>query len=185
MRKPHRIPRFALTPLLATALVAALLLSPASPIRLVAAAASAGVVPASDRMALNLRGTAQREETQPERFQYTTDLYSLATGERIGTGTHSVVPAGPLVYDVTDTFRLPNGNVVSHHRGSAVPDPDHPGFYLIGVHPDGKTIVPELGTGHYAGQTGRLRMSGWNDLNKFPAQGTLDNFFIIELDPKP
>jgi hypothetical protein len=185
MRDPHRILRFALTPLLATALVAALSLSPASPIRLVAPAASAGVVPASDLMALNLRGTAQREETQPERFQYTTDLYSLATGERIGTGTHSVVAAGPLVFDVTDTFRLPAGNVVSRHRGSAVPDPDHPGFVVTGIHPDGKTIVPELGTGSYAGRTGRLRMSGWHGLTKFPGEVSFDSFFVIELDPKP
>jgi hypothetical protein len=170
---------------LATPLVAALLLSPAWPTRL-SASAGADVV-TGDMLNFNLRGMAEREDTsQPDRFQYTTDLYSLVTGERIGAATHSVVPTGPpFVFDVIDTFRLPDGDVVSHHRGSAVPDPDHPGFFLIGIHPEEKTIIPERGTGAYAGRTGRLRMSGYHDARKFPEQVGFDSFFFIELDPKP
>jgi hypothetical protein len=129
---------------LATALVAALLLSPVSPTRLAAPAASAGVVAPSDMMALNLRGTAQREETQPERFQYTTDVYSLATGQRIGSATHSV-RIGALVFDVTDTFRLTNGEVVSRHRGAPFPTPTTRGSSSSGSTPTAGRSFPNGG----------------------------------------
>lgn len=168
---------------LAAASVAAFLISPASPARLSAPPAGAAVGAAADTLTLNFRGTTQREKTpDPQRVQYTTDLYSLATGEKVGTGTYNAMFTSPLTADHIMTFHLPDGDLVSHDIMAVGPDATRPGFFLIGVHPDGNTIVN--GTGVYAGRTGKLRMSGWHDGTKFPGQVTFNDFYAIELDPR-
>src|SRR5207253_10218177 len=48
------------------------------------------------------------------------------------------------------------------------PDPTRHGHYLIGIHPEGDTILAGKGARAYAGRTGRLTMSGWHDGTKFP-----------------
>jgi hypothetical protein len=148
----------------------------------------AGEVPGQPAvLALNFRGTARPELMAPDRFVSTTDLYSLATGERVGTATHDFAfTARPFVADHIMTFRLPEGQIVTHDLISFPSDPQHPGFFLIGIHPERNTILPGRGTGAYAGRSGRLRMSGYHDTTRIAGEHlvTYDDFYLIELDPK-
>ena len=147
----------------------------------VPAAAATTAAPA-DRLVLNFRGTGRREPTDPRRFQYSTDVYSLATGEKVGTGTNNTDLLVPIE-DHVMTFHLPDGDLVAHSRESVMPDPEHPGFAVVGVHQD-HNIVAERGTGAYAGRTGKATMSGWVEGDKLPAEATFHNFYLIELDPR-
>jgi hypothetical protein len=116
---------------------------------------------------------------------YTADLYSLATGAKVSTATQNAgFTEKPGVLDYVMTFHLRDGDLVSHQKKNFAPDPDHSGHLLTGIHPQGKTIVPDKGAGAYAGRTGQVRMSGWLDGNKFPEQVKFNDFYFIELDPK-
>ncbi|MGH8974011.1 MAG: hypothetical protein ACRD0C_12515 [Acidimicrobiia bacterium] len=106
----------------------------------------------------------------------------MATGEKVGTGTNNADLRAPIM-DQVFTFHLPDGDLVAHSTESVVPDPQHPGFHLIGIHQD-NNIVAEKSTGAYAGRTGKVTMSGWHDGNKLPEQATFNDFYLIELDPK-
>jgi hypothetical protein len=83
------------------------------------------------------------------------------------------------------TFRLPDGDLVAHSKESVAGGPQHQGFFRIGIHAKEKNIVPEKCTGAYAERTGKVTMSGWHDGNKFPEQVSFNDFYVIELDPKP
>ena len=136
-------------------------------------------------LALNLRGLGRRQQSAHDRFVYTTDLYSMTTGERVGTGTHDIAfTAHPLVLDHYITFRLPEGEITSHQPESIGPDPQRRGAFLIGIHPEGNTLMADRGTGAYAGRTGRVVMAGYHDAPKFPEEATFNDFYLIELDPK-
>ena len=166
--------------LVGLALVAGVIVSPT--LRPGAPPASAAIEAPGDRLALHFRGTAQPEPAEPGRFQWSTDLYSLATGEKLGTGTHNTSPPS-VVMDHVMTFHLPDGDLVAHSIESVTPDPQHPGVFLIGIHEREHNIVPQRGTGAYVGRTGKVTMSGWHDANKAPAV-TFNDFYLIELDPK-
>jgi hypothetical protein len=163
------------------ALVAGVIVSPM--IRAGAPAADAATAAQGDRLALNFRGTGNQEPAEPGRFQWTTDLYSMATGEKVGTASNNADLRAPVM-DHVMTLHLPDGDLVAHSKESVVPDPQYQGFYLIGIHPKEKNIVPEKGTGAYAGRTGKVTMSGWHDANKLPEQATFNDFYLIELDPE-
>jgi hypothetical protein len=148
-----------------------------------AATGSGAVGSSRDVLALNFRGTGHSEPvSEPGRSQFTADLYSLATNEKVGTATHNISPPS-VIMDHVMTFHLPDGDLVAHSTESVVPDPQHPGVFLIGIHED-NNVVPEKGTGAYAGRTGKVTMSGWHDGNKLPEQATFNDFYLIELDPK-
>jgi hypothetical protein len=70
------------------------------------------------------------------------------------------------VLQVTNAFNLPGGTIVNQALESVALDPQHEGFGLISIRPDGKSIV--AGTGGYAGRTGRAKMSGWHDDRELP-----------------
>lgn len=164
-----------------TALVAGVIVSPT--IRAGVPAADAATTAQGNRLALNFRGTGNQEPAESGRFQWTTDLYSMGTGEKVGTGTHNVSPPSAMM-DHVMTFHLPDGDLIAHSTESVTPDPQHQGLFLIGIHAKEKNIVPGKGTGAYAGRTGKVTMSGWHDGNKFPEQVTFNDFYLIELDPK-
>jgi hypothetical protein len=147
-----------------------------------AAAKPFGVGGRGDTLALHFRGTARQEPAEQGRLQWTTDLYSLVTGEKVGTGTHNASLPAPIM-DHVMTFRLPDGELVARSMESVTPDPQYPGFALIGIHQD-NNVVPDKGTGAYAGRTGKVTMSGWHDGNKLPGQVTFNDFYLIELDPE-
>jgi hypothetical protein len=93
-----------------------------------------------------------------------------------------VIGAPCVVYEVTSTFRLPEGTLVSRAMATAVPDAAHPGFFLIGIHPDGDSIIQA--TGAFTGRTGKAHQSGRHGGQEFPAFVSFDDFWLIELDPK-
>jgi len=148
-----------------------------------AGAATVGTV---DVLVLNFKGMAQREQTpEAQRFQWSTDLYSMGTGQKIGTGTDNFEFITPFSGDHVMTFRLPDGQLVAHSTVSIAPSVLHAGFFHVGVHPSENNIVSEKGTGAYAGRTGKVQMSGWHDCrNSCPEQATFNDFYLIELDPK-
>jgi hypothetical protein len=140
--------------------------------------------PADGTLFLQVRGTADREQgTPPDRFVYVLDVYDM-TNQKVGTVTHDVKFTSATTLDLISSFRLRNGDLVNHGVESIGPDATRQGFYLIGVHSDTDTIQGGKGTGAYAGRTGRLRMSGWHDANKFPQTVTVDDFYEIRLNPK-
>jgi hypothetical protein len=70
------------------------------------------------------------------------------------------------------TFRFGAGQLVSRAILTFSPASTEPGFFYVGTHAQGDTIVPERGTGAYA-STGRLRMAGWHDGREFSRAGQL------------
>jgi hypothetical protein len=147
-----------------------------------AAGKAFGVGGSSDTLALRFRGTGHQEPTEPGRFQWSTDVYSLVTGEKVGTGTNNADLRVPIE-DHVITFHLPDGDLVVHSKQSVMPDPQYPGFAVAGIHQD-NNIVADKGTGAYAGRTGTATMSGWVDGRNLPEQAAFNNFYLIEFDPR-
>jgi hypothetical protein len=149
----------------------------------VAAAAPAPKGP--EIIAVTMRGESPNVSTDPLRQAFEFDLYSVATGEKIGTATDDVacktdsLPGCPLI-DAITTFHLADGDIVNRATVAIAPDPARPGYVLNGSFPDGDTIVS--GTGAYADRTGRARLSGANNIVGFPQKLTTDDIFVIELD---
>ena len=154
------------------------------------ATAPAGDPPAfrhGDFMALNSRGTAPNTSTDSMRTVYEFDLFSLATGERIGTATDDVfcsttTPPPCQVFDAKTTFHLPDGEFTNHAQVTVVPDPQRPGWFLVASLPSSKGIID--GTGAYAGRTGTVKLTGVNEGSSYPAELTVDDRWVIDFDPK-
>jgi hypothetical protein len=176
----------------AAILLAATLVSGAAPgppahlggARLVVEATSAFTQ--GDTMAVRFAGRLANQSTDPRHMTWIGELRSLASGEVVGTLAHDITCLGAvglpcLVFEAVDTFSFPDGNIVNRDLESAPADPAHPGFFNIGIHPDGKSIVSA--TGVFAGRTGTAHMSGRHDAREAPAI-TFDDFWLIELDPK-
>jgi hypothetical protein len=146
------------------------------------------VFQADDTMAFGFVGRVANRSPNPQHVIYDGDLTSLATGEKAGSLTWDHGFAGRGVSglsgadEVTTTFRLAGGTLVSRAQPSGVPDPNHPGFFLIGIHPEGNSIIEA--TGVFAGRTGRAHMSGFHGAQEAPAFVSFDDFWLIELDPK-
>lgn len=134
-------------------------------------------------IAVNVRGVGRREPSAPERYVRTFGVYAM-TGEQLGTVVQDFAFTTPTTGDHIMTFTFPDGVLVNHTTISFSPDTAHPGFVLTGLHPEGDTILPDRGTGRYAGRTGRLRASGWHDVNGFPEVAVLDDFYVIQLDSR-
>jgi hypothetical protein len=138
-------------------------------------------------IAVNMRGTSPNVSTNPARQVFEFDLFSLTTGEKIGTATDDVacktnsLPGCPL-FDAITTFHLPDGDITNRATVSVAPDPARPGWVLNGAFPTENTIIG--GTGAYEGATGKARLSGANEVTGFPLQLTGDDIFVIELDPR-
>jgi len=140
-----------------------------------------------DILALRFAGRVANVSTDPGHWRFNGEVQSLATGEVVGTLTHELSCLGTVslpcpVVDVVDRFQFAGGALVSRAKESIALDPGHPGFALIGIHPEGKTIVEA--TGALAGRTGRAQMSGHHDGRDLPGYATFDDFWLIELDPK-
>ena len=149
-----------------------------------AGAAEASAAGAREVIAVNVRGAGPREQSAPDRYVRTFDVYPITGGERIGTVIQDFAFTSATTGDHIMTFRLSDGQFVNHTVISFAPDTARSGFVFTGLHPKGDTIVPERGTGRYAGRSGRLRMAGWHDVNKFPEVAVLDDFYVIEFDPR-
>jgi len=165
-------------PLALSALVIALL-SPFSPVKVQSAGAEEGVSAAGRSLFLQVRGTANRKDgTPPARFAYEPDVFDM-NNQKIGTVTHDVMFTSPNTLDLVSTFHLKDGDLANKGVQAIGPDGIKQNIYLIGVHADKDTLQPDKSTGAYAGRSGRLRMSGWHDANKFPQTVTFNDFYEI------
>jgi hypothetical protein len=154
-------------------------------------AAPAGDTPAfrhGDFMAINTRGTASNTSSNSMRQVFVFDLFSLATGEKIGTAVDDVACSQTSlppcqVFDAKTTFKLPDGDFTNHAQVTVVPDPQRPGVVLVeSPLPSSKGIIG--GTGAYAGRTGRVKMTGVDEVSRYPAEATVDDRWVVEFDPK-
>ncbi|MGH9035431.1 MAG: hypothetical protein ACRD0O_06675, partial [Acidimicrobiia bacterium] len=123
-------------------------------------------------MALNSRGTAPNTSADSMRTVYEFDLFSLATGERVGTATDDIfcsttTPPPCQVFDARTTFRLPDGEFTNHAQVTVVPDPQRPGWFLVASLPASKGVIG--GTGAYEGRTGTVKLTGVNEGSSYPA----------------
>jgi hypothetical protein len=139
-----------------------------------------------DTIAVRFAAHVTNKSTDPRHLAWVGELRSLASGAVVGTLTHDITCLGVvglpcLVFEAVDTFTFPQGTIVNRALLSAVPDPAAPGFFLIGIHPDAKSIVSA--TGAFAGRTGTAHMSGRHDGREVPT-ATFDDFWLIDLDPK-
>ena len=78
-----------------------------------ATADEAAATPRPQLLAVNSRGTATNESTDPNRMVFTFELYSLADGSRIGSAVDDVAcsstkPPPCAVVDAKTTFHLPD-----------------------------------------------------------------------------
>ena len=145
----------------------------------------AAAEPEPDFISVNPRGSVPVER-DGDVFVWTADLFSLTTLEKIGTFTDRATcsmsaPPACLVYDVTTTYRVPGGEVVSRGQWGVAPDPTRPGFAFSGSRPESDTI--QSATGRFAGRTGRV--SGWGivDLRQFPDRIGVDFRTFIRFAP--
>jgi hypothetical protein len=129
---------------------------------------------------VNSRGKTTPKNTADNRTILTFPMYSLATGKVIGTIIDDVQPNGPGMFDVVTTYDFGDGKLVNHMTVSAAPDSQKNGWIIVGKRPDTNSIVEA--TGVYEGRTGRVDISGTNDLTKFPNELYQDDFWVIKLN---
>jgi hypothetical protein len=138
-------------------------------------------------IALHVSGMADQEPAGPGRVAYTVDVFSITTGERLGTlhdelTCSTTAPPPCLVFDVVTTLRLADGEIVNHSQWSGVPDPQRPGFMLVGSRPD--TAAAQGTAGIYQGRTARWNGSGTVDVRSFPARLGYDIFSIVTFEER-
>lgn len=131
-------------------------------------------------------GLAPNKSAQPNAFDVEVPLVSPETGKIIGTSYHKpkcVTDSVPcLVVEDHDTYVLPEGTIEVKGRVSLPPDPDNPGFVVVGGQPDEDNIIS--GTGRYTGRTGKVRVYGYVDTRQFPKAFVVDEIYVIALNPK-
>jgi hypothetical protein len=154
--------------------------APLSSLERYAVQATAADGSAYEYIPVNSRGKTKPENTSENRTILNFPMYSLATGEEIGTIIDDVQPNGPGMFDVITTYTFPDGELVNHMTVSAAQDSQKPGWIIVGKRPDTNTIVKA--TGVFEGRTGRVDLSGTNDLTKFPAELYQDDFWVIKLN---
>ena len=115
-------------------------------------------------------------------FVWTADLFSLNTGEQIGTYTDRATcatgaPSSCLIYDITSTYRVPGGEITSRGQWSLASDSTRSGFFMTASRPAHDTLV--AGTGRFTGRSGRVTGWGILDLRRFPDQIGIDSRTFI------
>jgi hypothetical protein len=133
-----------------------------------------------DYMPVNSRGKA-KPVMKDDRTILTFPMISLSTGETIGTIIDDIkAPIPGILFDVTTSFIFDDGKLVNHMLVSSAPDVQRPGWIIVGNRPTNNSITEASGV--FAGRTGKIRLSGTNDLTKFPNEVYQDDFWIIELN---
>jgi hypothetical protein len=133
-----------------------------------------------DYMPVNSRGKA-KPEMKEDRTILTFPMIELATGDVIGTIIDDIkAPIPGILFDVTTSFIFEDGKLVNHMLVSSAPDVQRPGWIIVGNRPTNNSITEASGV--FAGRTGKIRLSGTNDLTKFPNEVYQDDFWVIELN---
>jgi hypothetical protein len=133
-----------------------------------------------DYMPVNSKGRA-KPVMKEDRTILTFPMIELATGNVIGTIVDDIkAPIPGILFDVTTYFKFKDGELVNHMLVSSAPDVQRPGWIIVGNRPDSNSIIGASGV--FKGRTGKIRLSGTNDLTKFPNEVYQDDFWVIELD---
>ncbi len=139
-------------------------------------------------IALRFTGRYATQTVDPSRDFWTGNVVSLTTGEVAGTLRHEITchdrTSFPcLVFQATDTFTLPGGTIVSRGTESVAPyAAKEPGFFHVGIQPEGDSIISA--TGVFAGRTGRATLKAVHDGREYPAHVSFDDVWLIELHPQ-
>jgi hypothetical protein len=178
----------------AAVLAAGVLLSPVGPVRVGAVAQAAGTSSLDlfttqaaadgggdvDYLPVNSRGKT-KPEFKDDRVILTFPMYELATGKVIGTVVDDIKsPIPGFLFDVTTYFKFADGELTNHMLVSSAPDVQRPGWIIVGNRPTANSLTNA--TGSFARRTGKIRLSGVNDLTKFPNEVYQDDFWVIELN---
>jgi len=136
-------------------------------------------------LGLHVLGPAKNESTQLGEFVYTVSVYDITSGEALGTLhdeiTCSTTAVPCLVFEVKTTLKLRNGGELHNDAPwSGVPDPQHPGFLLVGTRPDGANARGTAGP--YAGRNAYWVGSGSVDIRSFPGSFGYDIYSIVTID---
>lgn len=135
---------------------------------------------AVDYLPMNSRGRV-KPVMKDDRTILTFPMIELATGNVVGTIVDDIkAPIPGILFDVTTYFKFADGELVNHMLVSSAPDVQRPGWIIVGNRPDKNSIIEASGV--FEGRTGKIRLSGTNDLTKFPNEVYQDDFWIIELD---
>jgi hypothetical protein len=175
-----------------TAVVAAgILLSPVSPVQ-TGAPAQAAVTSSLDRfVAMETEGGGtidympvnSRGKTTPEfkgdRVILKFPMIELATGKVIGEIVDDVGGMCPI-FDVITTFKFSDGEIVNHMPVSCAGDAQRGGWIIVGNRPENNSIIKTSGV--FDGRVGKIRLSGTNDVSRFPQELYQDDFWVIELE---
>ena len=177
----------------AAVVLAGLLLSPVADVRPGAAAEAAErsaldlfrVQTNAEGMPVDYLPVTSRGKAKPEmvddRVILTFPMIELATGEVIGTIVDDIKsPVPGILFDVTTSFIFEDGKLVNHMLVSSAPDVQRPGWIIVGNRPTSNSIIEASGA--FEGRTGKIRLSGTNDLTKFPNEVYQDDFWVIELN---
>lgn len=116
------------------------------------------------------------------------DLIDPMTGHVVGKGTDclsDVVPYGDgLAVTATTYFHLPGGTIITRGRTTVQPvlDGSPSMTHISGAIPSSNNIL--MGTGRFAGITGRSRLSGALNLSELATNNeiTFDCLFVIQPD---
>lgn len=177
----------------AALIMAGVLLAPVGPVRVGAPAEAAAkssldffiAQTGSDGSAVDYMPVNSRGKTKPEmkddRTILTFPMIELATGKVVGTIIDDIkAPIPGILFDVTTSFKFADGELVNHMLVSSAPDVQRPGWIIVGNRPTSNSIISA--TGVFAGRSGKIRLSGINDLTKFPNEVYQDDFWVIELN---
>jgi hypothetical protein len=134
-------------------------------------------VDGSKVLILNGRGTGKNVSYEPGRTKFEVPLYDVATGEAVGRSTHNFICNGPGYCDDIDHYYIGDSHFTARANVSAQPDSQRQGFFLVGTHPVERPF--EEGTGIFVGKTGTVRVSGFADTSKMPAEMSLDEIYVI------
>jgi hypothetical protein len=175
----------------AAVVVAGVLFSPISPVR-VGAPAQAAVTSSLDRFvametegggAIDYLPVNSRGKTTPEfkgdRVILKFPMIELATGKVIGEIVDDVGGMCPI-FDVITTFKFSDGEIVNHMPVSCAGDAQRGGWIIVGNRPENNSIIKTSGV--FDGRVGKIRLSGTNDVRKFPQELYQDDFWVIELE---
>ena len=107
----------------------------------------------------------------------------LGTGDRLSAASPPDRIAQYCTSDGENTSSEPTHFVAQEVQSevSLVPDPQRPGFGLVGARPGHDTITAASGV--FAGRTGHVDISGSVDLRRFPAAAPFEGVSLVSLGP--
>src|SRR5258706_91521 len=131
--------------------------------------------PPATRIPQYFTSDGDNSSSEPTHFVARTTLFSLGRATRFGAAVDDITCAfGPppcAVLDVVTHFAYDGGELEVHSEVSLVPDPQRPGYGLVGARPDHDTITRSSGV--FVGRTWRGPVSRSRRPPPFPGAAPL------------